>query len=192
MRYAILYEIFNGEEVNPMGKLKKVFTVFMAVTVMMAFTVGTGFAATSSNTDGKDPATKGSVTKPVGEYSYSSKAGKKTGTATLKMIKKSKQKTIKKKVIYASIKKNGKKYRVTKVAAGAFKGCKKLNQLQFKSSKWTKSYSFSKKAFKGLKKSQIKKIKVRVNKKMSKKDFKRLKKQLKAAGIPAKNIKKNL
>lgn len=173
------------------SKLKKIFTILMAVTVMMAFTVGTGFAADSS-TSGKAPATKGKVKCEVGVYKYSSKAGKKTGTATLTGIKKSEQKKIKTKTIVASCKYKGKTYKTTKVAAGAFKGCTKLQLLKFKSKKWTKSYKFSKKAFKGLKKSQIKKIKVQVNKKMSKADFKRLKKQLKAAGIPAKNIKKNL
>ena len=174
------------------SKIKKIFTVFMAVTVMMAFTVGTGFAATGSNTSGKAPATKGTMKCEVGVYKYSAKAGKKTGTTTLKSIKKSMQKKITTKTIFASCKYKGKTYKTTKVAAGAFKGCTKLKLLKFKSKKWGKSYKFSKKAFKGLKKSQIKKIKVKVNKKMSKKDFKRLKKQLKAAGIPAKNIKKNL
>lgn len=174
------------------SKLKKIFTVFMAVTVMMAFTVGTGFAATSSNTSGKTSDTKGTMKCEVGVYKYSAKAGKKTGTATLIKIKKSQQKKIKTKTIYATCKYKGKTYKTTKVAAGAFKGCTKLKTLKFKTKKWGKSYKFSKKAFKGLKKSQIKKIKVKVNKKMSKKDFKRLKKQLKAAGIPAKNIKKNL
>lgn len=174
------------------SKIKKIFTVFMAVTVMMAFTVGTGFAATGSNTSGKETGTNGTQQCSVGEYKYSSKAGQKVGTATLQKVKKSKQKTIKSKTIFDTVKFKGKKYKVTKVAAGTFKGCKKLKLLKFKSKKWGKNCKFSKKAFKGLKKSQIKKIKVRVNKKMSKKDFKRLKKQLKAAGIPAKNIKKNL
>lgn len=175
-----------------MGKMKRIFTILLAVTVMTAFTVGTGFAATGSNTGGKTEDIKGTKVCDVGVYSYFCKAGKKSGTSTFKSVKKSQRKKIKTKTIYASFKKDGRKYTVTKVAASAFKGCTKLKTIKIKSSKWTKKYSFSKKAFKGLKKSQIKKIKVKVNKKMSKADFKRLKKQLKAAGIPAKNIKKNL
>lgn len=178
---------------DTISRVKKVFTVLMAVAVMMTFTVGSCLAATSSNTSGKNPSDiKGTVICPVGVYTYFCKANKKTGTCTLKYIRKSKRSKIKSKTIFASFKRKGRTYKINKVAAGTFKGCKKLRSLRFKSKKWTKSYSFSKKAFKGLKKSQIRKIKVRVNKKMPKADYKRLKKQLKAAGIPAKNIRKNL
>lgn len=159
---------------------RKVLAVFMAVAVMMAFTVTGAFAASSPDKGKKYNAE--TVVKSGVVYKTTTK-----GTATIsKATAKGKTKTI-----AESIKVSGKKYKVNKVAAKAFAKCKKLKTLKIKW-KSMKGKSFSAKAFKGLKKSQIKKIKIRVNKKMSKKDFNKLKKALLKAGISKKNIKKNL
>ena len=137
-----------------MGKstLRKALAVFMAVAVMMAFTVTGAFAASSPQKGEEQKSEK--VIKPVGEYKVSSE-----GTAALAKVKASEAKTIKTKTIFEKIKHNGKYYKVNKVAAKAFSKCKKLKTLKIKW-KTMKGKSFSAKAFKGLKKSQIKKIKV--------------------------------
>lgn len=159
---------------------RKVLAVFMAVAVMMAFTVTGAFAASSPDNGEKFFAE--TVVKKGAVYKTT-----KQGTATVsKLTKKGKTKTI-----AESIKISGKRYQVTKVAAKAFAKCKKLKTVQIRW-KSMKGKSFSTKAFKGMKKSKIKKIKVRVNKKMSKKDFSKLRKTLLKAGIKKKNIKKNL
>ena len=166
------------------SKLRRVFVAFMAVAVMMAFTVAGAFAADSPS-KGDEYETK-TVVKSAGEYKTA-----KDGSAAMVKVQKSKQKKAKTATVCNTVKVNGKTYNVNKVAAKAFKGCKKLKKLNIQW-KTMKGKKFSAKAFKGLKKSQIKKIKVKVNKKMSKKQFQKLKKALVKAGIKKGNIKKTL
>jgi hypothetical protein len=177
-----LYRKNQGKEVNPMGKstLRKALAVFMAVAVMMAFTVTGAFAAGSPSKGEEYKAEKVAVAGTT--YQTTTK-----GTATITKAPK-KAKTV---TVAETVKANGATYTVVKVAKGAFGKDKKLKTLKIKW-KTMKGKSFSNKAFKGLKKSKIKKIKVKVNKKMSKKDYKKLVKALTKAGIKKKNIKKTL
>ena len=78
---------------------------------------------------------------------------------------------------------------LTDFQAKSFTGAKKLKTVKVKTKK---KVTVDKDAFKGLSKTQKKKIVIRVNKKMSNKNFKKLVKQFVKAGIPKKNIKKNL
>ena len=79
---------------------------------------------------------------------------------------------------------------VTTVEAGAFSVSSETKALRKVKFKGKKAPKISKNAFSGYSKSQKKRIKIYVPKKTSKAQFKKYKKMLKAAGIPAGNIKK--
>ena len=179
-RYLVKLSGKGGQ--SPMGNItsfKKVLAIVLAATCMLVFSFGTVFAAdepTASPTQGK------TVTEKTGTYAVDDEAA----TASFSEPSKLNAKSV---TIEKSVSLDGTTYKVTGIDDEAFAGAAKLKVLKIKSPTLTK---VSKTAFKGLKKSQIKKIKVKVTKKMSKKNFKVLKKALKAAGIKAKNVKRNL
>lgn len=179
-----------------------------ALVAALAFTCAAPVTANAagSPTTAPQPVKQSSASATVGGVKKSTVSTAKNGTATLKAI----GKTSKKSISVASTVKVGKvTYKVTTVGANAFKkatkatkvtlpstvtkisskafsGAKKVKTVVLKG----KKVSVNKNAFKGLSKAQKSKIVVKYNKKMSKADVKKLKKQLKAAGIKTKNIKK--
>lgn len=96
--------------------------------------------------------------------------------------KKDKVKNIIKVASYITV--DGKKYTITRIAAGAFTGCKNLQKVSIASSTIK---TISTDAFDGLSMKQIKKIKVYIKK--TNPYFKTLKKRLVMAGVKNKNVK---
>ena len=157
------------------SRAKKVLAIVLAVTCMMVFSFGTVFATETTASPSKGEQT----TKYGNEYVYdkTTKEAYHYGlTAELK----------KKTTVYVNntVTKEGVTYKVVGIKAYAFKGSKaKTIKLKGNVTK------ISKKAFYG---SKVGKSKIVVKIKKSAytaKQIKTLKKQLKAAGIKAKNIK---
>ena len=154
---------------------KKTLAIVLAATCMLVFSFGAVFASETSPTVGDkyDGVSTGEFT-----VSAVSETG---GTASMSGVN---DKSIKVKKVPQTTSYGGKTFTVVSIEAKAFSGCKNLKVVKIAATKCTK---ISKSAFSGLKTA---KIKVKVTKKMSKKNFKKVKKQLIAAGIKAKNIKK--
>ncbi len=177
--------------------MKKVLVCTMAAALAFG-TVNVAKAATASPTTSTEPEDASKVTATNG----STVSTTSSGTATLNAVKKTTKKSV---TVAATVKVDGVSYKVTVVAANAFKNAKKatkitlpntikkINKNAFKGTKLKtlvlkgkSAITVKKGAFKGL---NTKKITIKVNKKISKKNLKKLKKNLKKAGFKGK-IKK--